>query len=122
MSKHLDTGQLGEALARTYLEEAGYVVEATGFRYRRVEIDLIVKKEDCLIFVEVKTRRGLGWGHPSAAVTPAKERNIAKAASAYMRKTNHTWEVRFDIISILLRKDGTHSLEHIEDAFFPGLF
>lgn len=123
MTERQRTGQHGEAIAKSYLEEHGYIIEAVGYRYKRVELDLIVKNEtDCLIFVEVKTRKGLNWGHPSGAVSAAKEKNISKAASAYMREVNHDWEVRFDIISILLHKDGTHTLEHIEDAFFPGLF
>ncbi len=87
-----------------------------------MELDLIARLGECLVFVEVKTRRGLGYGHPSAAVSPAKEKNICRAASAYLEEINHTWEIRFDIIAILLHPDGSHVLEHIEDAFFPGLF
>lgn len=123
MTDRQKTGQLGEALAKAHLLALGLEVVAEGYRYKRVELDLIARREDgCLLFVEVKTRRGLAWGHPSGAVSTAKERNIAKAASAYMREVNHDWEVRFDIIAILLHKDGSHTLEHIEDAFFPGLF
>ena len=123
MTDRQKTGQLGEALAKAHLLALGLEVVAEGYRYKRVELDLIARREDgCLLFVEVKTRRGLAWGHPSGAVSATKERNIAKAASAYMREVNHDWEVRFDIIAILLHKDGSHTLEHIEDAFFPGLF
>lgn len=123
MNERQKTGQRGEAIARAYLEGKGYSIAAEGYRYKRVELDLIVKNESgCLIFVEVKTRKGLKWGHPSGAVSVTKEQNMSKAATAYMREVNHDWEVRFDIISILLHKDGTHTLEHIEDAFFPGLF
>ncbi|MEO0733488.1 MAG: YraN family protein [Bacteroidota bacterium] len=123
MSKHHETGREGERLARQHLQTLGYVVEATSYRHGRVELDLIARTaDDCLVFVEVKTRRGLGFGHPSAAVTPAKEENIARAAGAYMEEIGHEWEVRFDIISVLLYKDGSHDLEHLEDAFFPGLF
>ena len=123
MTDKQKTGRIGETLARAYLEARGLEVLATGYRYGRYELDLVVRREDgCLIFVEVKTRRGLRWGHPSGAVSPTKERNIARAAAAYMREVDHQWEVRFDVVAILLFKDGTHELEHIEDAFFPGLF
>ncbi|MFK8162039.1 MAG: YraN family protein [Lewinella sp.] len=123
MNERQKTGQLGESIAKAYLEDKGLSIEAEGYRYKRVELDLIVKnKANCLIFVEVKTRKGLQWGHPSGAVSVTKEKNMSKAAAAYMREVGHDWEVRFDIISILLHKDGTHTLEHIEDAFFPGLF
>jgi putative endonuclease len=112
MTDKQKTGQIGEALAHTHLQAIGMEIVASGYRYKRVELDLIARKEDgCL-----------KWGHPSGAVTPAKERNIARAASAYMREVDHQWEVRFDVVAILLHEDGSHILEHIEDAFFPGLF
>lgn len=122
MSDHLETGQRGEDLARDHLLAAGYEVLETGYRYRRVELDVIARQDECLVFVEVKTRRGTGFGHPSLAVSRAKERNIAKVARAYMRAIDHTWEVRFDIIAILLFPDGSYELEHLEDAFFPGVW
>jgi len=123
MNERQKTGQLGESIAKAYLKEKELSIEAEGYRYKRVELDLIVKnKANCLIFVEVKTRKGLQWGHPSGAVSVTKEKNMSKAAAAYMREVGHDWEIRFDIISILLHKDGSHTLEHIEDAFFPGLF
>lgn len=84
MSKHLKTGEVGEKLARRHLEAAGYEILETGFKYGRVEIDLITRQGECLVFVEVKTRRGTGYGHPSLAVSKTKEKNIAKAARAYM--------------------------------------
>lgn len=116
------TGALGESLAKAHLQGLGLTIVAEGFRHQRVEIDLIARRADgCLIFVEVKTRRGLGYGHPSGAVSAAKERNIARAATAYMHQVHHDWEVRFDIISVLLDKHGNYELEHLEDAFFPGL-
>jgi len=118
-----EVGKIGESIAKTHVESLGLQVLETGYRYRRIELDIIAKSaSNCLIFIEVKTRRGLGWGHPSGAVSAAKEKRISKAAVAYMRKIGHDWEVRFDIIAILLHQDGTHTLEHIEDAFFPGLF
>lgn len=122
MTDKQKTGKIGEALAKAYLEAQGMDIVASGYRHARVELDLIASAGECLVFVEVKTRRGLGWGHPSGAVSAAKERNIARAAAAYMREVDHQWEVRFDIIAILLHKDGTHTLEHMPDAFFPGLF
>ena len=117
------TGALGEALAKKHLQELGLTVVAESFRHGRVELDLIARRADgCLIFVEVKTRRGLGYGHPSGAVSVTKEKKMARAAAAYMQRVNHQWEVRFDIISVLIAKDGSYELEHLEDAFFPGLF
>jgi len=122
MTDKQKTGMIGEALARAHLEMLDMKIVAENYRHARVELDLIARHGECLVFVEVKTRRGLGWGHPSGAVSAAKERNIARAAAAYMREVDHQWEVRFDIIAILLHQDGSHTLEHMPDAFFPGLF
>lgn len=122
MSKHLKTGARGEELAEQHLAAAGYEILEKGFRYRRVELDLIVRRNDCLVFVEVKTRRGVGFGHPSLAVSGPKERNIGRAAKAYMRRIDHQWEVRFDIVAIVLHPNGSYELEHMEDAFFPGVW
>ncbi|NJC26717.1 YraN family protein [Neolewinella antarctica] len=116
-----ETGQIGEAIAEGYLLEKGFRIVTTGYRYKRAEIDIIAAKEESLYFVEVKTRRGFGHGHPTLSVTDRKEQLLARAAANYMYETNHEWAFRFDVISILLYKDGNYDLEHLEDAFFPGL-
>ena len=121
MTEKQKTGALGELIAQNYLREAGYVVETTGYVYQRAELDIIARQEDTLVFVEVKTRRGTGYGHPSTAVGPRKEKNMARAAAAYMRKVDHEWAIRFDVIAIWLHPDGTYALEHLQDTFFPGL-
>ena len=115
------TGQLGEAIAEGYLTEQGYTIQTTSYRYKRAEIDIIASKDDSLYFIEVKTRRGFDHGHPSLAVTKKKEQLMAKAAANYMYEANHEWAFRFDIIAIVLYKDGNYDLEHLEDVFFPGL-
>lgn len=119
---HNDTGQIGEAIAEGYLIKKGFRIEKTGYRYKRAEIDIIAAKEESLYFVEVKTRRGFGHGHPSLAVSEKKEKLLARAAGNYMYEVNHEWTFRFDVISILLYKDGNYDLEHLEDVFFPGLY
>lgn len=122
MNKSQQTGHIGEMLAREHIQTLGYEVLAYGYRYRRAEIDLIALQDKCLVFIEVKTRRGMAHGHPSLAVSSRKEQHIARAAQAFMRQIDHDWEIRFDIISILLHPDNTHTLEHQTDAFFPGMW
>ncbi len=97
---------IGEAIAEGYLIDQGFTIETTGYRYRRAEIDLIARKGDTLYFVEVKTRRGLGYGDPSSAVSAGKEKLLAKAAAHYMYSVGHEWAFRFDIVSILLYANG----------------
>jgi len=114
-----EIGNLGEQLAESYLVTSGYDILEKNWRYSRAEIDLITKVGEILVFVEVKTRSYDYFGKPEDAVTPAQEHLIMDAAQRYMEKIGHDWEIRFDIISIILDKKGQkHDLQHFKDAFF----
>lgn len=113
-------GSLGESLAQKYLKSKGYTILECNWRWRKAEIDIIAKIKDILVFVEVKTRSYNLYGPPETAVTQKKEQLLADAASVYMEEINHTWEIRFDIISITLDNPHDPEIIHFEDAFFPG--
>jgi len=121
MAKHNETGKAGELAARRFLENKGYDILETNWRFHRAEVDLIAKDGKILVFVEVKTRSSDAFGKPEAFVDARKQRFLAEAASAYMELTGHDWEIRFDIVSVLVNPGGEALLEHFEDAFFPGL-
>jgi Uncharacterised protein family UPF0102 len=70
--ERLELGRLGEALAASLLEAAGLRVVARNWRCREGEIDLVAAGPGLLVFCEVKTRRGSGYGSPAAAVTPGQ--------------------------------------------------
>jgi len=118
MAKNQEIGQKGEDFAVAHLIDKGYLIAERNWRFSRAEIDIIAKKDEVLIFIEVKTRSYDYFGKPEESISHFKERLITEAANAYMRKVNHEWEIRFDIISILLDKSGKMKLEHFEDAFF----
>ncbi len=115
------TGKLGEDIACRHLQKKGYRILARNWRRRRAEIDIIAKDGDALVFIEVKTRSSDFYGKPSAFFSPKQASLISMAASLYMEEINYDWEVRFDLVSILLDPQGNYQLEHIEDAYFPGL-
>ena len=117
MSTNLELGNRGEMLAERCLVESGYQILERNWRFSRAEVDLIAKDEDILVFVEVKTRSSDIFGKPEESVSPKKEALIKDAAAVYMEQIDHQWEIRFDIISILIKEDG-HSIEHFQDAFF----
>ncbi|KGE88453.1 MAG: YraN family protein [Phaeodactylibacter xiamenensis] len=121
MARHNDIGHAGEAIARRYLEERGYRILETNWRYRRAEVDLIAMDGKTLVFVEVKTRNTTAFGEIEDFVTRKKEDLLIAAAHAYMEHIDHDWEIRFDIIAILYLDEQSYSVKHIEDAFFPGL-
>ena len=121
MARHNEVGKTGEALARQYLENQGYRILEANWRHRRAEVDFIAMDGKVLVFVEVKTRSSAAFGRPEEFVTSYKEQLIVEAAIAYMEAIGHDWELRFDIISILYQNEEEYELEHIPDAFFPGL-
>jgi len=117
-----DLGKIGEGLAINYLLDKGWIILERNWRYGRLELDLIAKVNTSLVFIEVKTRSQKKYGSPEESVISQKEENIRKASLAYIQKLKYNGEIRFDIISIILdQKNEIREIEHIEDAFFPGL-
>ncbi len=117
---HLDTGQQGETFAASFIEKKGYRIVARNFRSGKGEIDLIAwAPEGALVFIEVKTRALDGFGGPEESVDKKKQDMIARTAGSYMEEIGHEGEIRFDIISVLLRGGQVKDIRHAEDAFFP---
>lgn len=120
MSKHIKLGKKGEQLAFDYLMSKGYYVLEQNWRFSRAEIDIIAMDGEILVFIEVKTRSYDFYGEPASTVDQKKQRLIMDAASIYADKINHEWEVRFDIIGLIIDKKSTN-LKHYKDAFFSGI-
>ena len=118
-------GDRGEALAAAFLERKGYTILERNYRFDRAEVDLVCFAPDDdpsrggeLVFVEVKARRGTGFGRPEEAVTKEKQRQIIKAAEAYLHERRLEGSVcRFDVVAILLGSDAPE-IEHFEHAFW----
>jgi len=111
-------GASGEEEAARYLEAHGFRIVERNFRFRRMgEIDIIAEEGDELVFCEVKTRWGDGFGTPEEAVTPLKQRTIRKIAAAYMALRGVAGRpCRCDVVSI--RRGGAAStVELFRNAF-----
>lgn len=117
MSDKIKKGKEGEDMAARFLMDKGYEIIARNYRYRRSEIDLIVKKDNWLIFVEVKLRSSDQYGYPEDFVDYKKAKNIIDGAEQYTFDNNWQGNVRYDIVSIRLLKDKTEIIQ-IEDAFY----
>jgi putative endonuclease len=114
MTDKIETGGMGEKLAAEFLMEKGFKVVARNYRWRKSEIDLIVQREDWLIFVEVKTRSSDAWGEPESFVNDLQRRMIYQAAEEYIFATDWQGNIRFDIVSV---KPGVPpEIVHFEDA------
>lgn len=113
----MQTGAEGENAAAEFLVGKGYEILERNYRCGRAEIDLIVRKKNWLVFVEVKTRSSSSYGFPEEFVDNAKEQLILMAAENYIYKIDWQGNVRYDIISVL--GSGVHrGIEHFEDAFY----
>ncbi len=76
-----------------------------------------MRKDDTLVFVEVKLRHGTGFGDPLEAVTPRKQNTLRSVAEHYFySREPHFDTLRFDVIGILAERTKVR-LHHIEDAF-----
>jgi putative endonuclease len=120
MSASNDLGKTGEKLARQFFVEKGCQVLAQNWRYSRAEVDMIVKDAETIVFVEVKTRSSTRFGPPEYFVSRQQQQMLAAAASYFCEKLGHEGEIRFDVISIVMRPDGETNLEHLQDGFWPG--
>jgi putative endonuclease len=117
-STRTELGALGEDLAVTHLVDEGLIVLDRNWRCREGELDVVARDRDALVFCEVKTRRGLGYGYPVEAVTPAKQRRLRVLAHRWLASHDqHAPEVRFDVVGVLLRPDGVATITHLPGAF-----
>lgn len=118
MAQHNITGKTAEDLAADYLLGKGYTLLARNWRHRRLEVDIIARKDGQLVVTEVKARSGTYFELPQAAVGKQKQKALTEAADAFITKNNLNLECRFDVIAIVFN-GKEHELEHIEDAFYP---
>ena len=120
MAEKNETGKQGESIARQYLEDNGYKVLETNWRFHRFELDIIATNHKELVVVEVKTRSDKYLMAPETAVDGKKIRRIVTATDAYARQHGISLPVRFDILC-LIKKGQSFEIEHIEDAFYAPL-
>jgi putative endonuclease len=104
-------------VARWY-ERAGYEVLDRNWRVREGELDLVLRRDRTVVFCEVKTRRGTGYGLPAEAVTFAKQRRLRGLALRWLDARGvRAKELRFDVASVLVSRDAPPAIEVIEAAF-----
>jgi putative endonuclease len=99
-------GQRGEDLAAAHLEERGYVVRERNWRCPAGEIDIVAQDGDCLVFVEVRTRRGRKYGTPEESVTPAKQAKLVELAQTYLQEFDWDGDWRIDVVAVEMTSGG----------------
>lgn len=111
-------GHLGESIAAVFLEKNGYTILERNYRTPYGEIDLIVMRNDVIVFVEVKTRANSSLGPPEISITPRKEEHMRNAADYFIQQHPemiNDW--RLDAITILMRTANSPPLiDHFENV------
>jgi putative endonuclease len=115
--RQLELGRSGEKAAAELLKRRGYEVVGAGFTARRGEIDLICRRGDELVVVEVKTRTSEAFGAPAEAVGPRKRRALAAAAAEYRLLSGWKGPIRYAVVALISKPDGGFDSELIEDPF-----
>lgn len=111
-------GNHSEQLARKFLVQQGFTVVQTNFFCKQGEIDLIVKKNQTLVFVEVRSKSNQLYGQPFETINQAKQIKIRRTAQYYLYQNPamEQYYCRFDVISIIWQA-GSAQLDWICDAF-----
>jgi putative endonuclease len=118
--RKLDLGAKGEELAVAWYTRQGYQVLGRNWRCREGELDLVVSRDRCVVFCEVKTRSGTGFGLPAEAVTGEKQRRLRRLAARWLAEQKPSVgfaEIRFDVACVTVRRGGEPDLDVIEAAF-----
>ena len=120
---HLVSGSRGEEEAYFYLRQLGFVIVARDYRSprRRGDIDLIAWEDDCLCFIEVKTRSRRNFMAAEAAVDEEKKVTLSTLAREYLRQQanarSRSPKFRFDVVSVYLENNDAPDITLLRDAF-----
>lgn len=110
-------GTLGEMAASKYLKKKRYKLYDVNYRSRFGEIDLIVTKDNYIVFVEVKSRTANSIANPCEFVDERKQERIIKTAELYLVRHRLNLQPRFDVIEVFFENDKIKSIKHLENAF-----
>jgi putative endonuclease len=103
-------GNLGENLAADFLQKNGYVIRERNYRVPRLgELDIVAVDGNCLVYVEVRTRRGRAYGTPEDSITVAKKLRLVQLAMSY--RQSHAGaglpeDERIDVVAVEMTPAG----------------
>ncbi|MBI1864012.1 YraN family protein [Candidatus Woesebacteria bacterium] len=116
-------GSKGENIARVYLQNKGYKIIDQNFENKFGELDLIMSKENTLIFIEVKLKTGDDFGSPEEMINSHKLRQIQNTGVSYLQKfpeiDNLYAQKQIDAVCIVLGPKGkVIRINHYENITF----
>ncbi|MDD5604897.1 MAG: YraN family protein [Dehalococcoidales bacterium] len=113
-----ETGALAEKIAAKYLSRKGYCILHTNYRNSIGEIDIVAMHGSTLVFVEVRSKTGKGFGLPLESITRTKSSKLIKVAEGYINQyPNSPEDWRIDAIGVLFSQEETNPrITHIPGA------
>ncbi len=111
-------GQVAEQLALRYLEQQGLRLVKKNFHSQRGEIDIIMRQDDTLVFVEVRQRSRRHYGSALESITPKKQQRIIQTAHYYLQQhpQQQNDPCRFDVV-VIEPQSGEEKIQWIKNAF-----
>lgn len=110
------TGGVGERIAEAYLLKKGYEFMQRNYSTRFGEIDLIMLDKNILVFVEVKTKKGIDFGMPEEMFTRGKYTKVKRMAQIYLQ--GREVKCRIDMVAIDLEDEGRPVVRHYENVVY----
>ena len=118
---YAEVGRRGEELARALLKKRGYKILDTNVRGHFGEIDIVARKGNCHVFVEVRTRTGDAFGTPEESITQHKRDKMVTCALDYVAKHEALHEAcwRIDVVAIELDEQGRQTRAEVIESAVP---
>ena len=110
-------GTRGERIAERHLVARGMVLIERNWRCPQGEIDLILSDGDETVFVEVKTRSSVDYGHPLEAITGTKLARLRRLANAWCAEHPGVGRIRIDAVAVVAPRDAPATVDHLERVF-----
>lgn len=113
-----ELGRRGEDLAARHLVASGLTIVERNWRCSLGEIDVVARDAGELVFVEVKTRSSVAFGHPLEAITATKLARLRRLAAAWCEEHPGSHErIRIDAIAVIAPRRGAVQIEHLARVF-----
>ncbi|MBU4342643.1 MAG: YraN family protein [Candidatus Omnitrophica bacterium] len=114
----IKSGELGEALAASYLKKQGYKIIEKNYRTRYGEIDIIGDDKGCISFVEVRSSNNTRFDSPEYSIDRTKQNKLAKMALSYIKRRHlEEDDCRFDVVCIEGVNSDSPKVRLIKNAF-----
>lgn len=117
-------GQHAEQACCEYLQHRGLCLLSRNYRSRRGEIDLVMRDDDTLVFIEVRYRKNNLYGGALESITPQKQQRIKSTAEHYLQNETKLKNARIDVVAMSQKPQNTltghteeYSFDWIKDAF-----